>query len=148
MLYPQTKVVAENELLKLHEEQGLDLRIVRFAFVYGDKDPHIEEFAPMMKQWNPKQSLSLIHHDDICQSLLLAAKTDHVAGHIYNVADEEPTTAEELLALNNIENEPPLVDVMEADPFGMVLNTAKIKPELGFQAKYPSFKAARNADAL
>lgn len=148
MLYPQTKVAAENELLKLQQEQGLDLRIVRFAFVYGDKDPHIEEFAPMMKQWNPKQSFSLIHHDDICQSLLLAAKIDNIASHIYNVADEKPTTVEELLTLNKIENDTPLADVPEADPFGMILNTAKIKTELGFQAKYPSSEAAMNADAL
>lgn len=37
--YPQSKAEAEAALLALHREQGLGLRIVRFPFVYGERDP-------------------------------------------------------------------------------------------------------------
>src|SRR5689334_9162957 len=40
--YSSSKIAAENELMRFHENQGLDVRVLRLGFVYGDKDPHIE----------------------------------------------------------------------------------------------------------
>jgi nucleoside-diphosphate-sugar epimerase len=62
LIYPKTKIAAEVALLKLYREQGLDIRIMRLAFVYGDGDPHIKEVLPAMSKWNPSKKLSLVHH--------------------------------------------------------------------------------------
>ena len=45
--YSSSKIAAEQELLKL----DLDVRVLRLGFVYGDKDPHIEEIMPILKNW-------------------------------------------------------------------------------------------------
>lgn len=145
--YPKTKMVAEEALLRLHREMGLDLRIVRFAFVYGDHDPHIEEFAPIMSKWNPSLQLSLVHHEDVSQALMLAATTPGIDGHIYNVADDTPISISELLRLNGLPE--------QATPNGggpnsceMVMDPTRIKNELNFQPIYPSFHVAMDKGAL
>lgn len=144
--YPKTKVAAEKILLDMREKEQLDVRILRFAFVYGDGDQHLTEFAPIMSHWSPEQKMSMIHHYDICQALYLAATKLTVAGSIYNVGDEEPSSIADLLAATNTSA---ATDTMPAsNPFSMILNTTAIKNELGFEAKYPTFKAAVDADAL
>ena len=144
--YPKTKVATEKILLDLQEKTGLDVRILRFAFVYGDGDQHLTEFAPIMSHWNPEQKMSMIHHYDICQALYLAATKSTVAGSIYNVSDEEPTSIADLLVATNTAA---AADTMPTNnPFSMILNTTAIKTDLDFEAKYPTFQAAADAGAL
>jgi dihydroflavonol-4-reductase len=148
-VYPKTKLAAEEALLRLHREMGLDLRIVRFAFVYGDHDPHIEEFAPIMSKYNPLQQLSLVHHEDVSQALMVAATTLEVNGRIYNVADDTPIAVGELLRLNGLpEQVPPNGGWPSFSPCDMILDTAYIKNELKFCPKYPSFYTAMDKGAL
>jgi nucleoside-diphosphate-sugar epimerase len=99
-IYPKTKIAAEEALLKLHREQGLNIRIIRLAFVYGDGDPHIEEVLPYMIHWNPLKQFSMIHHEDVGQALLLAASTPDIGGRIYNVTDDKLITISELYKLH------------------------------------------------
>lgn len=149
LAYPKTKMIAEEALFRLHSEMGLDLRIVRFAFVYGDHDPHIEEFSPIMSTWNPSQKLSLVHHEDVSQALMLAANTPGLDGHIYNVADDTPITVGELLRLNGLpEQVPPNEGWPSFSSGDMVIDTARIKNELKFSPKYPSFYTAMDNKAL
>jgi nucleoside-diphosphate-sugar epimerase len=42
--YPVSKLAAERFLFSI---EGLDVRVLRLPFVYGDGDPHIEESVPM-----------------------------------------------------------------------------------------------------
>ena len=49
--YSSSKIAAENELISLHKNKGFDMRILRLGFVYGDRDPHIEEIIPVLKKW-------------------------------------------------------------------------------------------------
>ncbi len=44
--YPVSKLAAERFLLAV---DGLDVRVLRLPFVYGDGDPHIDEVIPMMR---------------------------------------------------------------------------------------------------
>ncbi|HBF37915.1 MAG TPA: NAD(P)-dependent oxidoreductase [Firmicutes bacterium] len=149
MAYPKTKMAAEEALLKLQREMGLDLRIVRFAFVYGDHDPHIEEFSPIMSKWNPSKQLSLVHHADVSQSLMLAANAPGLAGRIYNVADDTPIAVNELLKLNGLpEQVPPDGGWPDFNQYDMVLDTTRIKKELNFRPKYPSIYTAKEMGAL
>lgn len=145
--YPQSKVDAEVALLKLHREQGLGLRIVRFPFVYGDGDPHIAEFLPLLRDWNPAKRFSIAHHADVSQALMLAASTPGIDGRIYNVADDAPIAVAELLQLHNSEVSSEARQ-QEFDPWDMIVDTTRIRDELHYRPIYPSFYSARDAGTL
>ncbi|WP_407426726.1 NAD-dependent epimerase/dehydratase family protein [Arcticibacter sp.] len=145
--YPQTKAAAETALLQLHRDQGLGLRIVRLPFVYGDQDPHIQEFLPYMRNWNPAKRMHMAHHADVAQALMLAASTPGMDGRIYNVADDAPISAAELAMLHHSEFTPDALQ-QAYDPWDMVVDTTRIREELNYRPIYPSFYSARDAGAI
>ncbi|MBW4085475.1 NAD(P)-dependent oxidoreductase [Paenibacillus sp. S150] len=145
--YPQTKAAAETALLQLHREQGLGLRIVRLPFVYGERDPHIMEFLPLMRNWNPAKRMHMAHHADVAQALMLAASTPGIDGRIYNVADDAPLSVAELLQLHHSEV-PAEALQQEYDPWDMLVDTTRIRDELNYRPIYPSFYTARDAGAI
>jgi nucleoside-diphosphate-sugar epimerase len=145
--YPQSKAEAEKALLQLHEEQGLGLRIVRLPFVYGEGDPHITEFLPYLRNWNPARRVHMAHHADVGQALILAASTQGIDGRIYNVADDAPITVAELLQLHHSENSPEALQ-QEYSPWDMIVDTTRIRDELHYRPVYPSFYSARDAGAI
>ncbi len=148
-VYPKTKMAAEEALLKLYREQGLDIRIMRLGFVYGDNDPHIEEILPFISNWNPSKAMSVVHHEDVSQALLLAASTSGIGGRIYNVADDNPITVGEFYKLQGEpEQVPPNGGWPSFNQWDMILDTARIKNELNFNPKYPSLYTARDMGAL
>ena len=148
-IYPKTKIAAEAALLKLHREQGLDIRILRLAFVYGDRDPHTEEILPYMMNWNPLKQLSMAHHEDVGQALLLAAGTPGIGGRIYNVADDNPIPIGELYKLHGgLEQVPTKDGWLMSNLWELTADTERIKNELNFHPKYPSFYIARDMGAL
>lgn len=148
-IYPKTKIAAEEALLKLHYEQGLDIRIVRLAFVYGDGDPHIEEVLPYMINWNPLKKQSMVHHEDVDQALLLAAITPGVGGGIYNVADDNAIAIGDLYKLNGgIEQVPTKDGWLMSNIWELTVDTERIKNELNFNLKYPSIYIAKDKGAL
>lgn len=145
--YPQSKVEAETALLRLHREQGLGVRILRLPFVYGDRDPHIAEFLPLLRNWNPAKRFSIVHHADVSQALMLAASTPGIDGRIYNVGDDAPISVAELLQLHHSEISPEALQ-QDFDPWDMVVDTTRIREELHYRPIYPSFYSARDAGAL
>ncbi|MDQ0875666.1 nucleoside-diphosphate-sugar epimerase [Paenibacillus sp. V4I3] len=147
--YPQTKVAAEEALLRLHREKGLGLRILRFGFVYGEHDPHVTEFLPIMSKWNLAKRLHMVHHADVSQALLLAACMHGIDGNIYNVADDSPITVEELFRLHGFTDNQ-LTEAMqqEFNPWDMIVDTTRIREELNYRPIFPSFYSARDAGAL
>lgn len=148
-IYPKTKIAAEEALLQLYREQGLDIRILRLAFVYGDHDPHIEEALPYMINWNPSKKMSMVHHADVSQALLLAASTLAVSSRIYNVADDNPITIGELYKLHGGPEQIPAKDGwLMPNLWELTVDTARIKKELNFQPKYSSIYTARDMAAL
>ncbi|MDR3600719.1 MAG: NAD(P)-dependent oxidoreductase [Desulfosporosinus sp.] len=149
LIYPKTKIDAEEGLLTLNREQGLDIRTLRLAFVYGDRDPHIEEILPYMINWNPLKQLSLIHHEDISQALLLAASVPGIGGRIYNVADDKPITIGELFQLYGGSEQVPTKDGwLMSNLWELTVDTERIRNELNFHPKYPSIYTARDMGAL
>ncbi|RED39061.1 NAD(P)-dependent oxidoreductase [Paenibacillus sp. VMFN-D1] len=145
--YPQSKVEAEAALLRLHREQGLGVRILRLPFVYGDRDPHIAEFLPLLRNWNPAKRFSMVHHADVSQALMLAASTPGIDGRIYNVGDDAPISVAELLQLHHSEISSEALQ-QDFDPWDMVVDTTRIREELHYRPIYPSFYSARDAGAL
>jgi nucleoside-diphosphate-sugar epimerase len=91
--YPASKIAAEGEL----RASGLTWSILRFGFVYGDGDGHIEalpRLAPRMG-WHPARALAVVHHRDIAQMVELAL-TGAADGRIINVVADAPVTIAEL----------------------------------------------------
>jgi nucleoside-diphosphate-sugar epimerase len=146
--YPMAKAAAEQALMKLHREQGLGLRIVRLAFVYGEGDPHLQEGLNWFRNWNPLQKIHMVHHEDVAQAIMLAADKSRIDGQIYNVADDGPIAAAEIMRLY----EEPVADDASnraLDPeWQQFVDTRKIRGELGFQTIYPSLRDTVAADAL
>lgn len=94
--YPASKVVAEKEL----RDSGLNWVVLRFPFVYGDGDGHLEALPKyaIAGKWHPAMRMSTIHHRDIATAMHLAL--DGVMdGRIVNIADEAPTSVYELAQL-------------------------------------------------
>jgi dihydroflavonol-4-reductase len=69
-----------------------------------------------------------------------------IDGRVYNAADESPVTAVELHALNGV----PFPDrpAGEVDLWHGIVDTARIRRDLGFRPWYPSVWSARDAGAL
>ncbi|BBA95958.1 putative NAD-dependent epimerase/dehydratase [Actinacidiphila reveromycinica] len=143
--YPDSKWAAETGLLAL---DGLDLRIGRLAFVYGEGDPHLDNALPWAKAWPGHQRLQMVHHADVGQALLRLLYVPGLAGRIYNIADDAPVTSVDLLWLGGVEPSPEAADRVVTDPWDGVVSTARIRDELGFRPIYPSVWTARDAGAL
>ncbi|MDZ5699476.1 NAD(P)-dependent oxidoreductase [Chelativorans sp. M5D2P16] len=94
--YPASKVAAEKGL----RESGLNWAVLRFPFVYGDGDGHLEELPKyaIAGKWHPAKRMSAIHHRDIATAMKLALG-GAMDGRIVNISDEAPTSIHELADL-------------------------------------------------
>jgi nucleoside-diphosphate-sugar epimerase len=134
-----SKLAAERFLLGI---EGLDVRVLRLPFVYGDGDPHIKDVVPMMRTFPPTHRMSLGHHADVAQAVTLLLDSPSPAHRIYNVVDDE---APDLATLFASVGEPPPngSDAERARAFDALLDGRRIREELGFSPLFP-----RLADAL
>lgn len=96
LAYPASKVAAE----KVLRESGLNWAILRFPFVYGDQDGHLEELPKhaVAGKWHPAKRISTIHHRDIATAIRLALDGTF-DGRIVNISDEAPSSIYELAEL-------------------------------------------------
>ena len=146
--YPGAKAAAEQALLQMSREEGLGLRIVRFAFVYGEGDPHLAESLRWAATWPAHQRLQLLHHADVGQGLVRALRTEGVDGAIFNLADDAPVTTVELHRLNG---EPVPGDAASRpldDPWAGIVDTTAAREVLGFRPLFPTVYAAKDAGML
>jgi nucleoside-diphosphate-sugar epimerase len=131
--YPVSKLAAERFLLAI---EGLDVRVLRLPFVYGDGDPHIREVIPMMRRFPSTQRMSIGHHADIAQAVMCLLDAPAPAHRIYNVVDDE---APDLATLFASVGEPPPdgSDDKTARAFDALLDGRRIREDLGFTPEFP-----------
>ncbi|MEO8846929.1 MAG: NAD-dependent epimerase/dehydratase family protein [Kofleriaceae bacterium] len=131
--YPVSKLAAERFLLAV---EGLDVRVLRLPFVYGDGDAHIAEAIPMMRSFPPAQRMSIGHHVDIAQAVARVLDAASPAHRIYNVADDE---APDLATVFASVGEPPPdgSDSERARSFDALMDSRRIREDLGFRPAYP-----------
>lgn len=137
--YPMSKLAAERFLLAL---DGLDVRVLRLPFVYGDGDRHIEEALPMMHGFLPTQRQPLCHHVDVAQAVSRVLDAVSPTYRIYNVVDDEAPDLATLFA--SVGAPPP--DGSNAErgrAFDALLDGRRIREDLGFKPTFP-----RLADAV
>jgi len=127
--YPASKVAAEKAL----RESGLDWAILRFPFVYGDGDGHLDALPKhaLAGQWHPAKRISTIHHRDIATAVQLAL-SGRFDRRIVNIADEAPTSIYELAALVG-ESLPPSSAPLE-NPWHLHVD-GSLARSLGFQPR-------------
>jgi nucleoside-diphosphate-sugar epimerase len=138
--------VSDEEALR--GRPALEVRVVRLAFVYGEGDPHLAESLMWARGWPAHKRLHLVHHADVGQALLRALHADGVDGATFNVADDAPVSAYELMRLNG---EPVAADAATRpldDPWEGIVETERARRVLGFRPIHPTVYAARAAGAL
>jgi len=92
--YPASKVAAEQEL----RASDLNWAVLRFPFIYGDEDGHLEALPDHIGYWHPAQRMSTIHHRDIAFAMLMALN-GAMDGCIVNIADDAPLSVSELVGV-------------------------------------------------
>ena len=149
--YSSSKIAAEQELISLHRSEGLDVRILRIAFVYGDRDPHIAEIIPLLKKMKRHSGwrMQMVHHLDVAQGLNLLLHTDGLNGGIFNIADDAPISLYELadafgLAAETFDTDQGPLN----DPFEGITDISKLRKMTGFRPLVPSYYVARDLDIL
>ena len=149
--YSSSKIAAENELLAMHKNNGLDVRVLRLGFVYGDGDPHIEEIIPVLKQWKRPSGyrMHMVHHLDVAQATNILLHTDGLNGEIFNVVDDAPISLYEL-----VDSFGKAADTFEAEegpiayPFEGIMDSSKLRTMTSFRPLVPSYYVARDMDIL
>lgn len=149
--YSSSKVAAEQELLSLHKDKGFDVRVLRLAFVYGDKDPHIEEILPLLKKIKRHSGsrMQMVHHLDVAQGLTLLLHTDGLNGEIFNIADDAPVSLYELAdAFGRVAETFEPAEGALNDPFEGIMDISKLRNKTGYRPLVPSYYVARDLDIL
>ncbi|MFJ7147790.1 NAD-dependent epimerase/dehydratase family protein [Streptomyces sp. NPDC100445] len=140
--YPRSKAEAERGLLAL---DGLDVRVGRLAFVYGEGDPHL----PGITRWTASQPATkrhqLVHVADAAQGLTRLLRAPGAGGRVYNIADDAPVTVLEIHQLLGVE---PPADGPDPDPWYALASTDRIRRELGYRPLFPTLWSARDAGVL
>ncbi|OLZ66603.1 epimerase [Streptomyces sp. IMTB 2501] len=144
--YAESKAAAERELLAL--EGGMEVRVGRLPFVYGEGDPHLADSLRWAANWASAQRLQMAHHVDVAQGLLRLLYAPAVNGPLHNIADDAPVTAVELHQLNGVEVPAGMYTRTDPDPWFGIMSTRKIRRDLGFRPVYPTVWSARDAGAL
>ena len=137
--YPASKVAAEEHL----RQSGLTWSILRFPFVYGDGDGHLEMVARLAPDMglHPARAYSVAHHRDIATAVTLAL-SGALNGQVVNIADDAPVTVFEMAALAGV----PIEGSAEplANPWAGRMDTTRARA-LGFRPTVATvYDAARD----
>lgn len=152
------RVLAESQWQALAERAGLPLHIFRLAGIYGPGRGPFEKVknGTARRIIRPNQYFSRIHVEDIA-TVLAASIARPDPGAIYNVADDDPSPPEEVLAeaarLLGLPL-PPEVDFDEAEMTPLARSfyaeskrvaNDRIKRNLGVTLAYPDYRAGLRA---
>jgi nucleoside-diphosphate-sugar epimerase len=146
--YPRSKAAAEAELLTRASAGDLDVRILRFAFVYGEGDPHLAESLRWVRDWPSYKRLHMVHHADVASGVLAAIDAPPSGERVFNIADDCPVTAYEIMTI--------LGHAIPADaaqrsldaPWESIVDTTLARTVLGFRPVHPTVHSAQAAGAL
>jgi UDP-glucose 4-epimerase len=146
--YPQSKLAAEKNLVALMANGALDPRILRLAFVYGDGDSHLTDWLPKLRELPGNRRFQLIHHADVCQAIALALISEKSKGCIYNVADDESLEVADILKLLTDDLGKSSEVLSEQAKWEGIMDSRKIRNDLGFLPTFPSLRDAIAKRAL
>jgi len=152
---------AKQEGERLVLSSGLPCAIIRPSHVYGPGGWYAQEMLPRLRQpgrfaviGSGANMWDVVHVDDVALALMLAA-ADPRSGEIYHVADDEPITFYDFMALSASElgTGPPrripaaLARLVAGAPAVEALvrsarsSNTKIRRDLGWQPRFPGSSA-------
>ncbi len=79
---------------------------------------------------------------------MLSLDKPQAGGQIYNVADDTPIPVSHIRRLDGLADAATPTDTSVADPYEGIVDTSKIKDQLGFRPIYPSLHKAEVMQAL
>ena len=154
----QLLVEAEKILLDAARHQAFPAVILRVAGIYGPGRGHL--FLQYLKNeariaGKGDRIINMIHRDDVVGAIVTALK-DGRPGEIYNAVDDEPVTQLHFFTwLSEALGKylPPFASEAEAaEPKrGLThkkVSNRKLRMELGYQFKYPTFREGYTAETL
>jgi nucleoside-diphosphate-sugar epimerase len=132
--------------------------ILRVAGIYGPERGYwFKEYLQGRATMEGKgdRILNMIHHDDVVGAIIAALKTGR-PGEIYNLADDEPVTQFhffEWLSGPLGKDLPPVTPenpeaARKRGATNKKVSNRKLKMELGYQLKYPTFRQGYTAEIL
>jgi UDP-glucose 4-epimerase len=97
--YAASKLAAEAELVA----SGLTWAVLRFPFIYGDGDGHLEATPPMLAavHRHPAQRYSVLHHEDLAQAVRLGL-SGACDGRAVNFADDHAVSVLEMAEVSGL----------------------------------------------
>lgn len=152
------RVEAESRWLAFGDVHGLPVHVFRLAGIYGPGRSSLDALRDGRAKRidKPGQVFSRVHVADIA-GVLRASMHRPAPGAVYNVCDDEPAPASEVVAfaagLLGMEP-PPIVPFAEADLSPMArsfyadnrrVRNDRIKRELGIELRYPTFREGLRA---
>ena len=154
----QILVAAENALLEAFKATKFPTVILRAAGIYGPERGHLFRQYLRDEATIPDRGqrlINMIHRDDLAGCILAALKSGR-AGEIYNAVDDEPVPQihffrwlSETLGKNMppfaAASDAPLTQPKRAATNKRVMNR-KLKTELGYQFRYPTFRQGYTAE--
>jgi nucleoside-diphosphate-sugar epimerase len=152
----QILVQTENLLLDAARQKKISAIVLRVAGIYGPDRGHL--FLQYLRNearisGKGERLINMIHRDDVVGAIIAALKSGR-AGEIYNAVDDEPVAQIHFfrwLSETLGKNMPPFATEAEnaARKRGLTqkkVSNRKLKMELGYQFKYPTFRQGYTAE--
>jgi len=152
------KILVETEklLLDAAHNQKFPAIILRVAGIYGPDRGHL--FRQFLKNeakipGKGDRLINMVHQDDVVGAIVAALKSGRV-GEVYNVVDDEPVAQVHFfrwLSETLGKYMPPFVDEESLGPrkrgaSHKKIQNRRLKMELGYQPKYPTFRQGYTAE--
>jgi nucleoside-diphosphate-sugar epimerase len=154
---PYGRAKQEGERMVL--ESGLPAVVIRPSHVYGPGGWYGEELVPRLRQpgrfaviGSGANLWDVVHVEDVATAILLAVADEAASGRVYHVADDEPITYYEFMALTASElgvGRPRRIpapvarlvagrNAVDAVVRSARTSNARIKSELGWEPRFPT----------
>ncbi len=154
---PYGRAKQEGERMVL--ESGLPAVVIRPSHVYGPGGWYSEELVPRLRQpgrfaviGSGANLWDVVHVEDVATAILLAVAAEAASGRVYHVADDEPITYYEFMALTASElgvGRPRRIpapvarlvagrNAVDAVVRSARTSNARIKSELGWEPRFPT----------
>jgi nucleoside-diphosphate-sugar epimerase len=146
----RTLVTTERVLLKTARERGFPAIVLRLAGIYGPARGYwLRQFiaGEARMEGEGRRILNMVHRDDVVGAILTVCERGQ-AGEVYNVVDDAPVTQRGFFTWLATRLNRPLPPAIPEDGVakrkrGLTnkrVSNRKLKVELGYQFRYPTFR--------
>jgi nucleoside-diphosphate-sugar epimerase len=138
--YPLSKALAEQAALRLAQQHGLDLTVLRPSGIYGAFDRNFMAVFrafmwPKLTLYPAFFRLPLVYAGDVAEALALALETPASIGRAYNVAGEDRSAWDFARAWRQAGGRSPWLMLPVPFPYRRVYDSGRAMRELGWRPR-------------